>query len=58
VRLAPRIGLNPNLEKAEHVLNFDEEDIHPRGWTMVLETAQVTRPGRVNVLQRSFHALG
>jgi serine/threonine-protein kinase HipA len=38
-RLAPAFDLNPNLDKAEHVLNLDETDNHPRLAT-VIETAQ------------------
>ena len=38
-RLAPAFDLNPNLDKAEHVLNLDETDNRP-SLTTVIETAE------------------
>ena len=38
-RLAPAFDVNPNIDKAEHVLNLDETDNRPSLAT-VIETAQ------------------
>jgi len=44
-RLAPAFDLNPNVDKAEHVLNLDESDNRP-SLTTVIDTAEWYLPSK------------